>query len=121
MIHNVTEGLGIAAPYRAPVAPARAVVRLWLTLARHRRLCPPSSPRGSAAYITNEILAVLFFGSGPSGAALQVVFEVGRYLRRHAPGGLASGTRRGGRLPGRPRRDVGDGPAGGVAVVRSPS
>ena len=51
------------------------------------------------AYLTNEVLAVLFFGLA-AGAALQVVFEVGRYLKREAPGGLTSGYAVGGFLAG---------------------
>ena len=35
-----------------------------------------------------------------AGAALQVVFEVGRYVKRRAPGGLASGYVVGGFLAG---------------------
>ena len=49
--------------------------------------------------MTNEVLAVLFFGLAV-GAALQVVVEVGRYVARRAPGGLGSGWVVGGFLAG---------------------
>jgi len=50
-------------------------------------------------FLTNEVLAVLFFGVAV-GAALQVVVEVGRHLARRAPGGLTSGYVIGGFLAG---------------------
>ena len=50
-------------------------------------------------FVTNEILAVLFFAIAV-GAALQVVMEVGRYIARRAPGGLGSGWVVGGFLAG---------------------
>ena len=86
MVHNVTEGLGIAAPIAdggragigrlaalALIAGAPAIVGAWI-----------------GGFLTNEVLAVLFF-SIAVGAALQVVVEVGRYVARRAPGGLGSG------------------------------
>ena len=50
-------------------------------------------------YLTNDIVGVLFF-SIAVGAAAQVVVEVTRYVRRRAPGGLASGHVVGGYLAG---------------------
>ncbi len=50
-------------------------------------------------YLTNDVLAVLFF-SIAAGAALQVVVEVVRYVARRAPGGLTSGYAVGGFLAG---------------------
>jgi zinc transporter ZupT len=94
MIHNVTEGLGIAAPVArqrpsllqlaglAAIAGTPAILGTWL-----------------GGYATNDTLAVLFFGIA-AGAALQVVLEVGRYLRRTMPGGLVSGASVGGFLAG---------------------
>ena len=95
MVHNVTEGLGIAAPMAegervglgrlaglALVAGAPAIVGAWI-----------------GGFVTNELLAVLFFGLAV-GAALQVVVEVGRYVARRAPGGLGSGWVVGGFLAG---------------------
>ena len=40
-------------------------------------------------YVTSDLLGVLFL-SAAAGAALQVVVEIGRYVLRTAPGGLAS-------------------------------
>jgi zinc transporter ZupT len=94
MIHNVTEGLGIAAPLArervsfwplaglAVVAGAPAIVGAWL-----------------GGYVTSDVLGVLFFAVA-AGAALQVVVEVGRWVRRTAPGGLGSGWALGGFLAG---------------------
>ena len=96
MVHNVTEGLGIAAPVAegaarispgrlaglALVAGAPAVLGAWI-----------------GGFLTNDLLAVLFFGMA-AGAALQVVVEVGRYVARRAPGGLTSGPVVGGYLAG---------------------
>ncbi|MGH3037090.1 MAG: divalent cation transporter, partial [Gaiellaceae bacterium] len=50
-------------------------------------------------YVTNDVLAVLFFGVA-AGAALQVVVEVARFVARRAPGGLTSGYVVGGFLAG---------------------
>lgn len=95
MVHNVTEGLGIAAPLAsgertsarrlaalALIAGAPAIVGAWI-----------------GGFLANEVVAVLFF-SIAVGAALQVVVEVGRYVRRRAPGGLGSGWAMGGFLAG---------------------
>lgn len=95
MVHNVTEGLGIAAPIAegrrvglrhlaglALIAGAPAILGAWI-----------------GGFLTNEVLAVLFF-SVAVGAAAQVVVEVGRYIARRAPGGLGSGWVVGGFLAG---------------------
>jgi zinc transporter, ZIP family len=95
MIHNVTEGLGIAAPVAegrrvgvphlaglALIAGAPAVLGAWI-----------------GGFLTNEIVAVIFFALAV-GAAAQVVVEVGRYVARRAPGGLGSGWVVGGFLAG---------------------
>ena len=50
-------------------------------------------------FLTNEIVAVLFFAIAV-GAAAQVVVEVGRYIAQRAPGGLGSGWVVGGFLAG---------------------
>ena len=85
MVHNVTEGLGIAAPIaegsrvrasagspRSRSSPARpAILGAWI-----------------GGFVTSDVLGVLFFALA-AGAALQVVVEVGRYVARRAPGGLA--------------------------------
>jgi zinc transporter ZupT len=94
MIHNVTEGLGIAAPLAkarttilalgglALVAGAPTIVGAWI-----------------GGYTTSDVLAALFFAVA-AGAAFQVVVEVGRYVARQAPGGLRSGYAIGGFLAG---------------------
>ena len=97
MIHNVTEGLGIAAPAAeerdarpsplqlavlALIAGGPAVVGGWL-----------------GGFAANDWLGVLFFAAA-AGAALQVVVEVGRFVKRRTPGGLGSGYAIGGFLAG---------------------
>jgi zinc transporter ZupT len=95
MVHNVTEGLGIAAPIAegaraslgrlaalALIAGAPAIVGAWI-----------------GGFLTSDLLGVLFFAVA-TGAALQVVVEVGRYVARKAPGGLRSGWVGGGFLAG---------------------
>jgi zinc transporter, ZIP family len=95
MVHNVTEGLGIATPMAsgdrvrlsrlgalALIAGAPAIAGAWI-----------------GGFITSDLLGVLFFALA-TGAALQVVVEIGRYVARKAPGGLASGHVVGGYLAG---------------------
>jgi zinc transporter ZupT len=94
MVHNLTEGLAIAVPAAderpallplvglALVAGAPAILGTWI-----------------GGYTTSDVLGVLFFGIA-AGAALQVVVEVGKYVRRRAPGGLTSGWAIGGFLTG---------------------
>jgi zinc transporter ZupT len=95
MVHNVTEGLGIATPAsgvrRVPldrlaglalVAGGPAILGTWL-----------------GGYASSDVLTPLFF-SIAAGAALQVVYEVGRYVARTGPGGLRSGWVIGGYLAG---------------------
>jgi ZIP family zinc transporter len=95
MIHNVTEGLGIATPLAEGVrASAGRLVALTLIAG-----APTIAGAWIGGYLTNDLLGVLFF-AGAAGAALQVVFEVGRYVARRAPGGLASGYVVGGFLAG---------------------
>ena len=96
MIHNVTEGLGIAAPAADEgsslswprlvaltlIAGAPAILGAWL-----------------GGFAANDVLAALFFGAA-AGAALEVVAEVVRYVRRRDPAGLRSGYAIGGFLAG---------------------
>jgi zinc transporter ZupT len=96
MIHNVTEGLGIAAPIAegtrrasfarlaalAVIAGVPAVPGAWL-----------------GGFVTSDVLGVIFFAAA-AGAALEVVVEVGRYVARKAPGGIASPYVLGGFLAG---------------------
>jgi zinc transporter ZupT len=96
MVHNITEGLGIAAPI-ASTGQRASIARLAaLTVLAG---APAILGAWIGAYLTNELLAVLFFGLA-AGAALQVVAVVGRHLHRTAPGGLASGHVVGGFLAG---------------------
>jgi zinc transporter ZupT len=94
MIHNVTEGLGIA----TPVAKSRVTV---LVLAGLVLVAGAPTILGAwiGGYASNDVLAALFFGIA-AGAAFQVVVEVGRYVARHAPGGLRSTYAIGGFLAG---------------------
>jgi zinc transporter, ZIP family len=95
MVHNITEGLGIAAPAAedkevsigrlallALVAGGPAILGAWV-----------------GGFLTDDFLGVLFFAAA-AGAALEVIVEVGRYVARRAPGGLASGYVIGGFLTG---------------------
>jgi zinc transporter ZupT len=95
MIHNVTEGLAIAAPIAegsrvrigrlavlAAIAGVPAIFGAWI-----------------GGFLTSDFLGVVFFGAA-AGAALEVVVEVGRYLRRSAPGGMGSPHALGGFLAG---------------------
>jgi zinc transporter ZupT len=94
-VHNVTEGVGIAAPVaeRARVSLGRLAGLALIAGA------PTIAGAWIGGYVTNDVLAVLFFGLA-AGAALQVVVEVGRFVARRAPGGLRSGYVVGGFLAG---------------------
>jgi zinc transporter, ZIP family len=94
MIHNVTEGLGIA----APIARSRVTILVLAALALVAG-APTILGAWLGGYTTSDVLAALFFGIA-AGAAFQVVFEVGRYVARQAPGGLRSGYAVGGFLAG---------------------
>ena len=95
MVHNVTEGLGIAAPIaeRGRVSLRRLAVLALIAGA-------PAIPGAwLGGFVTSDVLGVLFF-AGAAGAALEVVVEVARYIARKAPGGLSSGHALGGFLAG---------------------
>ncbi len=94
MIHNITEGLGIA----SPVAKSRVTV---LALAMLALIAGAPAILGAwiGGYTSSDVLGVLFFAIA-AGAAFQVVVEVGRYVAREAPGGLRSGYAIGGFLAG---------------------
>jgi zinc transporter ZupT len=96
MIHNVTEGLGIA----APLAEGRQAARV-ATLAALVAIAGAPAIVGAwlGGFVTSDVLGALFFAAA-AGAALQVVFEVGRYVARTAPGGLSSPFVLGGFLAG---------------------
>src|SRR6185503_16370016 len=92
MVHNVTEGLGIAAP------ATRARVTLW-QLAALALVAGAPAILGTwiGGYGSSDLLTPVFFALA-AGAALQVVVEVARYVARIAPGGLRSGWAVGGYL-----------------------
>ena len=86
MVHNVSEGLGIA----APIAEGKAAAsRLRLVALVAIAGAPTILGAWIGGYLTNDLLGVLFFAAA-AGAAFEVVFEVGRYVARRAPGGLSS-------------------------------
>ena len=95
MVPNVTEGLGIATPIadRTRVGLGRLAVLALIAGA-------PTIPGAwLGGFVTSDVLGVLFF-AGAAGAAVEVVVEVGRYVRERAPGGLASPYVIGGYLAG---------------------
>jgi len=94
MVHNVTEGLGIAAP-----ASRERVTFLWLAALALVAGAPAILGTWIGGYASSDLLTPLFFAFA-AGAALQVVVEVGRYVARTAPGGLRSGWSIGGYLAG---------------------
>ena len=85
MIHNVTEGLGIA----TPVAKTRVTLLVLAGLALVAG-APTILGTWVGGYTSSDVLIALFFAIA-AGAAFQVVVEVGRYVARNAPGGLRSG------------------------------
>ena len=96
MIHNITEGLGIAAPAAedgAALSPWRLVALTAIAGA------PAILGAWTGGFVTNDVLAVLFFGAA-AGAAFEVVTEVVRYVARRDPAGLRSGFALGGFLAG---------------------
>jgi zinc transporter ZupT len=95
MVHNLTEGLGIATPMASGGRVALSRLGLLALVAG----APAIAGAWIGGFITSDVLGVLFFALAV-GAALQVVFEVGRYLARRAPGGLSSGHVVGGYLAG---------------------
>jgi ZIP family zinc transporter len=96
MVHNVTEGLGIAAPVAEGRRAAGAATLAALVLIAGGPTIPGAWLGG---FVTSDVLGVVFFAAA-AGAALQVVFEVGRYVARTAPGGLTSPFVLGGYLAG---------------------
>ena len=94
MVHNVTEGLGIAAPASGVRVPVDRLAGLALVAGG-----PAVLGAWLGGYASSDVVTPLFFAIA-AGAALQVVFEVGRYVARTAPGGLRSGWVIGGYLAG---------------------
>ena len=96
MVHNVTEGLAIAAPVAEGGRRASMAMLGVLVLVAG---APAIAGGWLGGFVTNDVLAVLFF-SAAAGAALEVVTEVGRNVARRAPGGLTSPFVLGGFLAG---------------------
>jgi ZIP family zinc transporter len=96
MVHNVTEGLGIA----APAADEGARVS-WPRLALLALVAGAPAILGAwtGGFLSNDVLAIVFFGAA-AGAAFEVVAEVARYVARRDPAGLRSGYAIGGFLAG---------------------
>ena len=95
MVHNVTEGLGIAAPIAEEESESRSEARRARVVAG----APAIPGAWIGGFLTSDLLGVVFFAIA-TGAALQVVVEVGRYVARAAPGGLRSGWVMGGFVAG---------------------
>jgi zinc transporter, ZIP family len=95
MIHNITEGLGIAVPVAEGALPRVGRLAALVLVAG----APAVLGAWIGGYVTNDVLAVLFFAAA-AGAALQVIVEVGRFVARRTPGGLTSGHVVGGFLAG---------------------
>jgi zinc transporter ZupT len=95
MVHNLTEGLGIAAPIAnsGQIRAARLVALAVIAGA------PAIAGAWIGGFVTSDLLGVFFFALA-AGAAAQVVVEVTRYVARRAPGGLRSGHVVGGYLAG---------------------
>lgn len=96
MIQNVTEGLGIAAPAADTGRSVRFTQYAILTAAAG---LPTILGAWIGGFLASDILAILFFGAA-AGAALEVLVEVVRYVRRRDPAGLESGYAIGGFLAG---------------------
>jgi zinc transporter ZupT len=94
MVHNLTEGLGVA----APIAKDRVTLGMLTALALVAG-APAILGAWIGGYSSSDVLGALFFAVA-AGAAFQVVVEVGRYVARSAPGGLRSGWAGGGFLAG---------------------
>jgi zinc transporter, ZIP family len=96
MTHNVTEGLGIATPLADGGAPAGIRLLAALTLIAG---APTILGAWIGGFVTSDLLGVIFFAAA-AGAALEVVFEVGRSVARRLPEGLGSPWVLGGFLAG---------------------
>ncbi len=86
MIHNVTEGLGIAAPIAEGNRPASLIRLVVLAVVAG---APAILGAWLGGFFATDFLGALFFAAA-AGAALEVLVEVGRYVKKRAPGGLSS-------------------------------
>jgi ZIP family zinc transporter len=96
MVHNVTEGLGIVTPIAEGGRRASAARLTVLALVAG---APAILGAWTGGFVTNDLLAAVFFAAA-AGAAFEVVVEVGRFVARRAPGGLTSPHAVGGFLAG---------------------
>ena len=82
MVHNLTEGIGIA----APIASARGTLRAWPAIGLALVAGVPAvAGIWLGRYVEGNLFAALCFAIA-AGAALQVVVEVSKFVRK-APGG----------------------------------
>jgi zinc transporter ZupT len=96
MVHNVTEGLAIA----APVAERKKAISIGSLALLALVAGGPAIPGAwIGGFLTSDLLGVLFFGAA-TGAALQVVVEVTRFIARRAPVPLNSAWVLGGFVAG---------------------
>ena len=105
MIHNITEGLGIAAPLAEGGEGARIPLPTLVGLAAIAG-APAILGAWIGGYSGSDVLAVLFFAAA-AGAALQVVVEVDALRRAPRPRRAHLGLRDR-RLSRRARGDVPD-------------
>ncbi len=83
MIHNITEGLGIVAPLATgDERPSRGRLVALIAIAG----LPTVLGAWIGGLIASQALAVFFFAVA-AGAAAQVVYEVGQFVRRREPRG----------------------------------
>lgn len=96
-VHNITEGLGIAVPLAEEGQPKPSLARLGL-LAAIAGL-PAVLGAWLGGFFTSTLSATFFFAVA-AGAAAQVVYEVGMYIRRSSPDGWRSPAVAGGLVAG---------------------
>ncbi len=84
MIHNLTEGIGIAAPLAATRARLRVGPAIGLALVAGM---PAVAGIWLGRYVEGHLFAAMCFAIA-AGAALQVVIEVARFVRRTDHGGF---------------------------------
>lgn len=96
-VHNITEGLGIAVPLAADHEKRTPISRLALLAVIAG--VPAVFGAWLGGFFTSTLLATFFFAVA-AGAAAQVVYEVGGYIRRSGDGGWRSPAVAGGFVAG---------------------
>ena len=100
-LHNVTEGIGIA----APIAQDRLSVSRFIALTAIAGL-PAILGTWIGGFAYSNVAATIFLGIG-TGAIVQVIIEVGKLLLRHGQReSQSAATWPNSRLHGRPRHHV---------------